>query len=88
DFKLVDLILQSSQTLSIADPIDLVTEIQSLINHFPIINLILANNYIKANHNIKTNVMLSDAEIINTILNYNCNEDNEVEPKVYVCYKE
>ncbi|CAG8554450.1 6054_t:CDS:2, partial [Cetraspora pellucida] len=81
DFELVDFTLQSLQTLSIADPIDLVTEIQSLIDYLPITNPILANNYIEADHSVKTNVMPSDAEIINAILNYNCNEDDEIESK-------
>ncbi|CAG8713495.1 16343_t:CDS:2, partial [Cetraspora pellucida] len=48
DFKLVDLISQSSQTLSIADPIDLVTEIYVETNIMPndakIINVILNHN--------------------------------------------
>ncbi|CAG8638784.1 392_t:CDS:2 [Cetraspora pellucida] len=88
DFELIDLILQSSQTLSIANSIDLITEIQFLINHFSITNLILANNYIEADHNVETNVMTNDIKIINIILNHDCNEDDEVETKVCVFYKE
>ncbi|CAG8572048.1 12353_t:CDS:1, partial [Cetraspora pellucida] len=88
NFELVDLTSQSSQTLSIVDPIDLVTEIQFLIDHLSITNLILANDYIEANYSVKTNVMLSNAEIINAVLDHNCNKDDKVEPKVCVFYKE
>ncbi|CAG8538449.1 14916_t:CDS:2, partial [Dentiscutata heterogama] len=88
DFELVDLTSQSSQTLSIADPTNLVTEIQSLINRLPITNPILANDYIEADHSVETNVMPSDAEIINAVLDRDCNEDDEVEPEVRVSHKE
>ncbi|CAG8753659.1 13058_t:CDS:1, partial [Dentiscutata heterogama] len=88
DFELVDLILQSSQTLSIANPTNLVTEIQSLIDCLSITNPILANDYIEADHSVETNIMPSDAEIINAVLDRDCNKDDEVEPKVHVSHKE
>ncbi|CAG8499346.1 7459_t:CDS:1, partial [Cetraspora pellucida] len=55
NFELVDLILQSSQTLSIADSINLVTKIQSLIDCLPITNPILVNDYIEADYSVETN---------------------------------
>ncbi|CAG8678430.1 11524_t:CDS:1, partial [Cetraspora pellucida] len=60
----------------------------SLINHLSITNPLLANDYIEADYNVETNVIPSDAEIINAVLDHAYNEDDEVEPKVHVFYKE
>ncbi|CAG8659643.1 4445_t:CDS:1, partial [Cetraspora pellucida] len=47
-----------------------------------------AENFIEADHSIKTDIMPSDNKIITAILNRNCNENDKNEPEVHISYKE
>ncbi|CAG8702972.1 34966_t:CDS:2 [Gigaspora margarita] len=68
DYELIDLTLPRPQLEANPNPTDLVTEIQSLISQFPITNLMQANDFINVDNGVGTDIMPSDAEIINAII--------------------
>ncbi|CAG8710528.1 4225_t:CDS:2, partial [Racocetra fulgida] len=82
DYELIDLILPKPQ-LEAADlnSTDFVTEIQSLINQLPITSLMQANDFINIDNSVETDIIPSDAEIINAVLDRDCDRDEDKKPE-------
>ncbi|CAG8449129.1 15627_t:CDS:2, partial [Racocetra fulgida] len=79
DYELIDLTLPRPQLEAAnLNPTDFL----------PITSPMQANDFINIDNSVETDIMPSDAEIINTVLDRDCDEDEDKEPEVHISYKE